>query len=520
MQISHSNVLEVLEQEVIKALSTSFGLDFLLFKDKKGGDVNTIHNVRQGVYASDIEKQRYENRGEYNSHDYHSHQNYINKGRGAKEQFLQGNLNDVYRDKNFKSNEQRNLDHIISAKEVHDDPARVLAELEGADLANVESNFAFTHESINKSKKAMTTQDFIEKLPSMIENKENNIKKFETKLQNTTSDIERQKLQDSIRKKKENVKALKSVDKEKMLEADKKAREIMNAEINWEYYTSSKFFKNTAFSVGKSGLAMGARQALGLVLAEIYFEIKTQIPIIYHSVKENFKLGVFLEKMTETLKGIFERVKERFKEIWTSFKGGVVAGIFSSLSTTLINIFTTTAKKAIKGIREIFNTLVQVVKALFKGASFKEIIKLILACGATLIGTIIYSACVNLFTFPFGTECAAFLSALATGLISVGLCYLVDNWGSLLKNKFDLALEHMQEMNAELDRYLLELARIEFNINPSEVQMLASSLNLANSEEERGIILDNEVQKRGIKLPYESGNTESIKSFLSNLYQK
>ncbi|WP_104760741.1 hypothetical protein [Helicobacter cetorum] len=370
MQISHSNVLEVLEQEVLKALSTSFGLDFLLFKDKKGGDVNTIHNVRQGVYASDMEKQRYENRGAYNSHDYHSHQNYINKGREGKKQFLQSNLNDVYRDKNFKLNEQRNLDHIISAKEVHDDPGRVLAEIEGADLANVESNFAFTHESINKSKKAMSMQEFTDKLPSMIENKENNIKRLETKLQNTTSDIEKQKLQDSIRKKKENIKTLKSVDKEKMLEADRKARELNDSKINATYYTGTKFVKESAMAATKSGLAMGARQALGLVLAEIYFEIKAQIPIIYQSVKENFKLGVFLEKMTETLKGIFERVKERFKEILTSFKGGFVAGIFSSLTTTLINIFETTTKKAIKGIREIFNTLVQVVKALLKGGEF------------------------------------------------------------------------------------------------------------------------------------------------------
>ncbi|MFW1378047.1 hypothetical protein ACEV7K_22790, partial [Vibrio parahaemolyticus] len=26
---------------------TTFGLDFLLFEDKKGGDVATVHNVRQ-----------------------------------------------------------------------------------------------------------------------------------------------------------------------------------------------------------------------------------------------------------------------------------------------------------------------------------------------------------------------------------------------------------------------------------------------------------------------------------------
>ena len=40
-----------LHQTVVKSLATSFGLDFLLFKDKNGGDVDTIYNVRKGIYA-------------------------------------------------------------------------------------------------------------------------------------------------------------------------------------------------------------------------------------------------------------------------------------------------------------------------------------------------------------------------------------------------------------------------------------------------------------------------------------
>ena len=36
-----------LEKTVIKSLTTSFGLDFLLFKDKIGGNVDTVHKVRE-----------------------------------------------------------------------------------------------------------------------------------------------------------------------------------------------------------------------------------------------------------------------------------------------------------------------------------------------------------------------------------------------------------------------------------------------------------------------------------------
>jgi hypothetical protein len=67
---------EELEKTVVNSLVTSFGLDFILFKDQKGGDVNTIHNVRQGTWATEQEKNKYDNRDEYNGDAYHSHTNY------------------------------------------------------------------------------------------------------------------------------------------------------------------------------------------------------------------------------------------------------------------------------------------------------------------------------------------------------------------------------------------------------------------------------------------------------------
>lgn len=41
-----------------------------------GGNVDTIHNVRSGVYATEEEQVRYESRGKYNSDPYHKHDNY------------------------------------------------------------------------------------------------------------------------------------------------------------------------------------------------------------------------------------------------------------------------------------------------------------------------------------------------------------------------------------------------------------------------------------------------------------
>lgn len=54
-----------INQVITKSLVTTFGLDFLLFEDKKGGDVDTIQNVRQGIWATETEKTKYENKGDY-----------------------------------------------------------------------------------------------------------------------------------------------------------------------------------------------------------------------------------------------------------------------------------------------------------------------------------------------------------------------------------------------------------------------------------------------------------------------
>ena len=54
-----------IEKTIIQSLVTTFGLDFLLFQDKIGGDVDTVHNVRRGIFSSDIEEKRYKEREEY-----------------------------------------------------------------------------------------------------------------------------------------------------------------------------------------------------------------------------------------------------------------------------------------------------------------------------------------------------------------------------------------------------------------------------------------------------------------------
>lgn len=45
-----------LNDKVVESLVKTFGIDWLLFEDKEGGNVDTIHNVRQEIWATDKEK--------------------------------------------------------------------------------------------------------------------------------------------------------------------------------------------------------------------------------------------------------------------------------------------------------------------------------------------------------------------------------------------------------------------------------------------------------------------------------
>lgn len=88
-----------LHQTMIKSLATSFGLDFLLFQDKRGGNVDTVHKVRE--YQKELQKNGEtdihvsteisvqltsdgKNVVRYDSHAYHTDDRYIKRGQQDK----------------------------------------------------------------------------------------------------------------------------------------------------------------------------------------------------------------------------------------------------------------------------------------------------------------------------------------------------------------------------------------------------------------------------------------------------
>ncbi|HFG1719864.1 TPA: ATPase [Vibrio cholerae] len=563
--IQNFRLVDELNKTITTSLVTTFGLDFLLFEDKKGGEVATVNNVRQhqkgdkDIYISDSVQQDYADRGDYKpikldvngnimtdgngkpkKEDlYHSHPNYKAKGKEDKKRQQGAKLVDEYRGKTMSGDEQRQLDHIISSHEVHDDAGRVLAGLSGVELANQDTNFQSTHSYINNLKSDHSVDDFLTTVvPKTIENKRKNIEKDMQRLESMPAETKQQRhekrqLESKIAQQKEQIEVLESIDEDKMRAADKKARQEYDKQINFTYYTSSKFFNSTVIESGKAGLKMGIRQALGIVLAEIWFELKDAIPQVFKDAEDNFTLEYFLEKLKSTSQKIWNRVKVRFKDILDEFKNGVLAGALSSLSTTIMNIFFTTQKLIGKLLRETWSSLVSAAKVLFfnpenlgPGALAREVTRILSTGVAVAMGVILNQQLSSLMAFPLGTELAAFVSAVATGLMTIGITYFLDHsklmqkvWAFLdqFKSEARKTLEYFQRVNAELDQYLLELSKVEFNLSSEELSIFTNSLESISCEHERGILLSNEIRKREIELPFESNNLNSTRAWLMSL---
>ena len=78
-------------------------------------------------------------------------------------------------------------------------------------------------------------------------------------------------------------------------------------------------------------------------------------------------------------------------------------------------------------------------------------------------------------------------------------------------------LEEFQNISRELDHYLIQLSKIEFNLNSHELRIFSDSLSNANSELERTEIIKATLDKNNIEMPYEFGNMDSMTDWLINL---
>lgn len=521
------NLFKEYEQVVVKSLITSFGLDGLLIHDRRGGNVDTINTVRDNSikdYANKENQEAYRNKKSYDSNAYHNHKNYKMKNKEFSQQKKSGNLEDAYTGKKTKRNANIDLDHIISAKEIDDDPGRLLAGLEGKELANMDTNLVATDRSINRSKKASTVTEFNEKLEADKSNRQAKIK-----------DLERKKnLTDREQKELKKLKKLDEVNPEKMQKKDDQAREAYEKKVATTYYTSKKFLKNTATSSLKMGYKLGLRQCLGLILTEVWISVSEKLPEIMSEMKEAFDLGSFLKAVGKAFKKAFTRIKEKYKELIKSFKDGMLAGILASLTSTIINIFFTSAKFIQRILRESWASLIEAINILaFNpdhlpfGEVIRSVAKIIAVCISVVCGGMIQEALTKMITIPLINDLVGiFVGSMVTGIMSISMLYFFDHSDAVKKivdfvndkrSEFDIKLDYYKELKNELVEYTAKLTSIDMNILKAEVARIAninSILDGAKSERELNGALHTIIRAMDIEMPYQ--NLKELDNFMAS----
>lgn len=479
---------------ILHSIVTSFGLDFIV-RDQHGGDVDTIHGVREtGQYKNVRNAKAYEARGEYDRVAYHHNDAYDSAVRAARDThaffddaYVPGNK--IYYGKasalrdststELGTRHKANLDHVIAAHEIHEDRGRVLAGIDGVELANTKSNLQFTNEQLNKSKGDMPIEKYIQ---WRIDRGEPLPDNFVTQ----------------------------------MRDKDSAARKEYEHSIAEAYYSSDRFIIDAGVAAAKRGLEMGARQAIGFVFIEIWCACEDEIKALPSGVS-------FSDCMKAVATGIqkgFENAKSKYKDLLAQFEQGFIAGAMASLTTTLINIFITTDKNMVRYIRQSYTTVVQVGNILLinpddllLGDQLKAAMASLTTGASVIAGTAVGN---QIAKTPIGQDkkigmvVQNFCASLVSGLISCTLLIMIDRSEFIRKvveqlNTYESAEHEIRETSESFIAIAAEIAQYdmtEFTGQVTKLDGFTRQMLSANDDELHHILLDT-FEEFDVPLPWD-----------------
>lgn len=462
------------KRSVIQSIVVPFGLGKIVAAyDNMGGNVDTVHNVRNEVWIDKNEMVSFEKHDKsYNHKAVHKEDgNYGDmkrKAQAIKEGFLTArdsytgaemnavNASVTFVGKNggkYKPNSP-SRDHIIAARIIWGDAGVHLAEIDPNILINLPDNLVFTTNFINSFKNDLTVPEFLAQVPQKIHELETKIQKMNKQLENATNDEDRNKIENAINKQREHVSQLKRVDKNKEnIQKDyERVNKLIESKINKSYYTSKKFIMNTTQTSAIEGVKMGTQQVLGLVMVEFFTAFFEETSDMYHKGFFVDEKG-FFETLKIRLQNIATKVKryitEKYKDIAAAFGGGFISGMLSNLVTVAINIFATTSARLVRIIREgIFSFLRAVKLVVFppKGLSQEEIWHEVkkLIVGALIVGLgILVEQGVETFLNSLGLIAISglmtsiFVGALSGIALAIAMYWLDTNHESVEKMRYE-----------------------------------------------------------------------------------
>lgn len=282
-------------------------------KDVEGGAVQTKHNIKKDVYAS--EDMKY-NRGTYED------QKKMNEYKNSKKN-TDGTLISEMTGKVIEGN--GHTDHIVSAKEYHTEMGFAQSEEDKKKAINREDNFSVIEGSINQSKSDESLEEWKNKIQGgrEVTNKEH----FD-------------------------------YDDESAKETEKKDREMREKITKDQKKVLGKYYSKESI---KKGALKGADMALKIAITEA-IAITTKEAICHSKKNTNINTS-FKEFISIVIDGFKIGVKKLFEEIINILKKmfkALANGLFETIITTVINIFFTTATSIIKSIRSIINMITDI----------------------------------------------------------------------------------------------------------------------------------------------------------------
>lgn len=343
-EIKTETVLESCKETVVSNLCEKFAINRLIAQgDKDGGEVTTLHNAKNQVFANDKDRNQF-NRA-YNDEIYHEKNNLYKQRKQELEKLSEeGKLTDIYTgenisgkrtviDKNGNACEKNIFDteHKNSAKGMHDrdDFRFAYDEKSGADLVNSKENLGATRYDINRSKKEKELDFWKNQLS----------KKDSTKTNGEYYGIDAEYADKQI----------------------KDAKEFLDKNI------AKAKLKKYSKELSTTSLSAGGKTFLYSAIGQISLEF---VRAVFDSLIEAFKnrhtkslaeiLGIFKSRIKEAI----EHIKTNWKEILSNSFEGALINVLNNLLVFAINLVATTLKNIVSMIRAGFTTVCSAIKLL------------------------------------------------------------------------------------------------------------------------------------------------------------
>jgi hypothetical protein len=326
---------------VIDAVVRPFGLGaWVALADRRGGAVLTQRNADLALDEGWVDETADPNRvaayGDQVAGKGYRHKDYETGLRQIrKERFKDPDvLTDDYTGRPLPRDGRTHLDHVVSAREIHDGgesggTAFHLNDERRHELAVDPANLAFTNSSLNQSKAERELVDWMSARDR---------KTGGTKASRFGVDTERAEV------------------------VDPEARDLVARTVRAE--AIERTAREAMAAGARQAGNMALEQALGLLVVEFTDGCLDEAEDLWAERHVSRSLPEWVAELAARLQRVAARVAARWEDSVSAFRSGALSGFLASLATTLANLFLSTGKRLVRIIREGIHSLMRAVRML------------------------------------------------------------------------------------------------------------------------------------------------------------